>query len=201
MIIIPINSWSEFKALALDKKKLSIQYTTGSDRYEIYCAETPFVWNYSLMFSDTADKTDFETNHQPSANKRLSIQVTPFAANKVAFDGRAANKIITAGQTDYVDYLVSDQMLINGGMVYFHNGVAGDTFTCQVIDKDGIYAPPGTVLNQWITDWNVFPNTKQDLTTPQAGTIYPGLYLRLNYTSTGGTDVHVLINYKLNKEI
>ena len=195
-------TWTDLKAL-ITKKRAAVQYEEKDLYYCVWIVDGADEYMTKIKKSDPAssDQTDFETNYQPKANEKTAIQTTPFAAGKVEFDGRGSKGTVTAGLIENVDYLVTDEMLINGGLIYFHNGVAGDTFTCQIVDKDGVYYPAGTVLKQWITDWNVFPNIKQDLTTPQAGTIPALVYLRVVYTSTGIVDVDVLVNYKLNKDL
>ena len=128
--------------------------------------------------------------------------IRPFEHNETDFDGQG--KIFTAAKNSTTDHdmLIPAQRIINGGVAYFDKAVIGDTFTAQVVDVDGVYAPAGTVLNQWLTDWPVFPSKVSDMLIEQAGDIPAGVYLRIKYTSTGATDdVKIMIGYRLYKVI
>lgn len=165
------------------------------------------------------NKIDFETNYKNSSTKVNSIdialgkildvgksgivQTTPFSSNSVEFNGEGIFEVITKDTTEDVDFKVTYTALLNGGVLQAENAVAGDYFVAQVIDKDGVYYPAGTVLKTWIPKWYALvDNMKMDLTTPQAGNIPANVYLRIKYTSTGtSTDVNLIINYKLNKDL
>lgn len=75
MIIMPINSWSDYKSTVVTSKGLLLQYTETSDRYDIYASEKgQFVWTISLLKDDGADVTDFEDNFKTDANQPLLIK-------------------------------------------------------------------------------------------------------------------------------
>lgn len=75
MIIMPINSWSDYKTIILGTKGLSIQYSEKPDRYDIYSVEQKvFVWSISLLKDEGSDVTDFESNYKSSANGPLEIK-------------------------------------------------------------------------------------------------------------------------------
>lgn len=126
--------------------------------------------------------------------------IRPFVNNETDFIGTGKIATATKEATTDIDLLVAERRLINGGIIYFDKCAIGDSFTCQIVDVDGVYAEEGTVLNEWMKDWPAMPGAHTDLVTEQAGDIPPGVYLRIKYTSIGTIDdVKVLIGYRLYK--
>lgn len=72
MIIMPINSWSAYKATTLASKALLLQYTESANSYDIFAAENMFVWNISLSKDGGSDVVDFETNFKAGCNKPIT---------------------------------------------------------------------------------------------------------------------------------
>lgn len=110
--------------------------------------------------------------------------------------------VATAGQTTNNDLLISDDMLIDGGMLVALSSNLGDKVNLQVIDKDNILGyGANTVLGQYMTDWYMNPDTSTQINFQNTypAKLYAGLYLRVIYVSTGQTDVDVLVNYRLHK--
>jgi hypothetical protein len=108
----------------------------------------------------------------------------------------------TAGQTTTNDLQITDDHLIDGAIIITNGAALGDKLSCQVIDKDNIMGyGANTVLGQYATDWYIDPESTRQLNYES---IYPaklfaGLYLRIVYTSVGGSDVNVIANYRLHK--
>ena len=126
--------------------------------------------------------------------------INPFLNNETDFDGVGVIGTAVKNTTTDIDLLVSNERLINGGLIHCENAIAGDTFSCQVVDKDGVYYPAGTVLSQWMTNWPAIPDHPFDLITEQAAKIPAGVYLRVKYTSTSTTtDVKLCVGYRLYK--
>ena len=182
-------------------KNLPIQFSESSDRYYVFLVEGPLVWETTIL-KGSSDATDFENNYKNTANGKLIpiIQTTPFSANQVVFNGAGVFATIQAGQTVDVDLKINSNSLLNGGILQTSGEEMGDYFSAQVVDKDNIFGyGAGAVLNTWISKWYVLSeDVHMDLTTPQAGSIPAGLYLRIKYTSTGTSDVKIIVNYKLN---
>jgi hypothetical protein len=108
----------------------------------------------------------------------------------------------TAGNVTNNDMLISDDHLIDGATLICINAAIGDKMTMQVVDKDNVMGyGANVVLGQYVTDWYVNPNESKQLDFQSAypAKIYTGLYLRLIYTSTGSTNVDVIVNYRLHK--
>lgn len=125
-----------------------------------------------------------------------------FDKEETDFNGQGKIAVATKNSTTDIDLLVSTEHIINGGIIYCDKSVVGDYFQCQVVDKDGVYAAPGTVLAQWMTNWPVVPSQSVNIKIEQVGQVPAGVYLRVKYTSIGTTDdVKVLIGYRLYKVI
>lgn len=77
-----LTSWSDFKTL-VTSKVLLMQYSVGSNSYEIFAPEAGvFMWHITLD-SGTSDYTDFETNFKSSANAPMMIGGVPVTAPNV----------------------------------------------------------------------------------------------------------------------
>ena len=100
--------------------------------------------------------------------------------------------------------------IFNGVQYYAKNAEVGDSITFQVVDKDGTGVTLGLypqayydaykdgngvlVIEEFGDSWYVAPNTMEDIILYES-TIYPGLYLRSSYTSTGtGSDPEFMLN-------
>lgn len=63
-----INSWSDFKTLAITKQ-LGLQYIEFPTRYDIYINEGVLVWKIILTKDEGTDVVDFETNYKALSNR------------------------------------------------------------------------------------------------------------------------------------
>lgn len=124
------------------------------------------------------------------------------------------NETITAGTTQDIDWLcpqlqyqgVDRKSYFDGIQYYAKDATIGDKADFQVIDKDGVGVLAGWydqatfdamgnlyVVEEFGSDWYMIPDTMEDLMLYKAG-IIPGLYIRMKYTSTGTTDVKIIVN-------
>lgn len=103
-----------------------------------------------------------------------------------------------------VDFLISEERYVNGGVLQLVNASEGDLFCYQVVDKDNIFGyGAGVVLDEFVSDWNVDPTiqTQGIYETTFLARIYAGLYIRVKYTSVGTeNDVTIKLNLLLNKK-
>lgn len=137
-----------------------------------------------------------------AATEYKPLRNEDFNANSLTFNGKGNTGTAAHGTATNIDMALTEDTVLTGGTLILKNHCFGDTVDQQVVDKDGIVAPPGTVLRQFITSWNVADDVQI-----QGGIVAPGypakiisgLYLRLVYHSTCGTDVSVAINYLLHK--
>jgi hypothetical protein len=123
-----------------------------------------------------------------------------FEKEKLTFDAQGVSATITAGNSQNLVYALTDDCLITGVELIVNNGSYGDTINFQVIDSSGAFTgTPGTVLNQFASNWNVTPisDTQFDIVYPAK--ILTGMGLQVVYKSTGTSNVFLAINYKLHK--
>lgn len=135
------------------------------------------------------------TTYTPTRNDDFDSKSLQF--NATGNHGTAAH-----GTATNIDFLVSQDMIMTGGTLILKGQCFGDTVDQQVVDVDGVYYPAGTVLRQFVTDWNVADDVQIQGGIVVAGypaKILSGLYIRLIYHSTCGTDVNVAVNYLLHK--
>lgn len=205
--ILELSSWTAFKDLCITKKNLNNQYVDNGRTYELYGPDAnDLTWHTSILKTDpaNADQTDFEDNHEANFNFAVGNRAYPFSTSDFDFQGNGVLATATKTTTTDIDLVVpSPGMYVNGGEVYAKDAVIGDYIVCQVIDKDNVLGyGANTVLKQWITKWYIIPDTKMELSTPYAGFIPAGVYMRTKYTSIGTTnDVTLLGNYFFHKSI
>ncbi len=75
MIVIPVNSWSEYKSTIIGDKECNVQYAETSGYYELYASEAMFIWTIALV-KDSDDANDFEANYKANSNKPIKELVT-----------------------------------------------------------------------------------------------------------------------------
>jgi hypothetical protein len=122
-------------------------------------------------------------------------------SNACSFRSKGVAGTATAGGVTNIDLQLTDDVVMTGGTMITKGAAFGDKATLQVVDIDGIYAPAGTILGQYVTDWQMkeVEELQADLSVPYPANLPNGTYLRCVYTSTGGANVKVGINYILHK--
>lgn len=137
----------------------------------------------------------------PSRTKFNPATTSDFDKNKLLFDAQGVSTTITPNTTSNVDLTLTDDCLITGAWLIISNSQNTDYLCFQIVDTTGVTGlPPGTVLNQFITNWYLDSsvNTQFDMLYPAK--ILSGLTLRVVYTSTSSTISPLIsINYKLHK--
>lgn len=95
---------------------------------------------------------------------------------------------IPSGTTQNVDTKIVDDSLFRGIKLIANNTTFGDTISVRVVDVDGVYAPPGTVLASPVLNFNISSDQQlqADYESIAPFKILGGLYLRVTYNSTGG---------------
>lgn len=153
------------------------------------------------------DGTEYFTDINKAVNwlKNIDPIVTVYAqsaAPDLNFRGKGIEQTITAGQTQNVDYLITEAREFDEIVIILKDHVFGDKADLQFVDKDGVAYPAGTVLATFFYDY-YFAEDQQNqgiLKVDYTGTLVAGFYLRLKYYSTGGTDVKVKANLFLHKK-
>ena len=97
-------------------------------------------------------------------------------------------------QLSYGNPAVNKISYFDGVQYYAKDAEIGDTVKFQMVDKDGLVYPAGTILDEFGTDWNISPDTLEDIRLFKSK-VYPGFYLRVKYTSVGTVnDVKFMCN-------
>ena len=136
----------------------------------------------------------------PSNTTYKPLCISDFEASKLNFNAQGVSVTATAGVVTNLDYTLLDDCLITGCWLLISGATIGDKIAFQVVDGSGAFSgTPGTVLNQFVSNWylSTCVDTQFDMDYPAK--IYTGLTLRLVFTSTGSTNVSIAANYKLHK--
>ncbi len=115
------------------------------------------------------------------------------------------SKIVTAfiglqgtcpfGQTTNIDYSLTDDVLFTGGEFLAKNSLFGDKFSLQIVH------PINGVIYTFVNDFGVTDDSQTKMVKQSVipAKLPAGLIIRLAYTSTGETDVKLIINLYLFK--
>jgi hypothetical protein len=125
--------------------------------------------------------------------------ISEFEKSKLNYAAKGVKAVVPLGTVYDLDMKVTDDVLITGAWVITVGSEFGDLASFQIVDVDGVYAPAGTVLNTFITDWNLVGDVNINMDMQYPAKVYAGLYLRLKYTSVGAADVKLAANWKLHK--
>ena len=208
-------NYAELKAI-IARKNLAWQYDEQPDHYNLWARDgqdryEATVYKASATIegldreAEAANLADFEENYKANANFAIGTRTYPFSTPDVQFAGKGFDGLARHGETTDIWVLLADGYYLTGGEYWTFNAAKGDKMDIDIVDKDGLYTPSGTVLikppHMW--DWNVLPKdavlTKFERT--YAGKPPPGVYLRLRYLSTGLIDVDVYGNLYLHKPL
>jgi hypothetical protein len=164
------------------------------------------VWTGCVLKDGGADQSDFEGNYKSAFNWAIPSRPYAFATPDFIFEGNGMDFTAAHGSATSEDFKILEAgqpgLYINGGDLYTKNAEVGDWIAVQAVDVDNILGyGAGTVLNEWVKKWYVAPSGTQSVSTPYAGKIPGGLYLRIVYHSTGATDVKVAMNLRLHQPI
>ena len=131
-------------------------------------------------------------------------RISEFTSDRVMFKGQGVSGTVTAGQTGNVDYRITEERLITGLQMILSNHAAEDHCGLQVADVDNLLGyGAGFVLSEFASSWYVDAGQsgQGQFHLPYLSSIPAGFYLRVVYTSTGGSDVTVRMNYFLHKPL
>lgn len=209
---LSIAAWADWKALCVTTKNLNNQFVEDANGYSIIGPDANGI-NWIVVvpkqLSDgttNPDATDFEGTVKASCNFAVGTRPYPFSTPDMQFAGSGFNGTAAKNATTDLWFQLANSFYLSGGEYFTFGAVAGDTLTIDVVDKDGVYAPPGTVLAAppYMTTWNIPPNdgslTKFERT--YAAKPPPNVYLRFRYVATGTVnDVKFYCNLYLHKPI
>jgi hypothetical protein len=106
-----------------------------------------------------------------------------------------------AGVNTNIEYKLTENRKINGVDLLLSGQHFDDVLCFQVVDKDGVYYPAGTILDEFGTDWNVNSSAEDQgqIIFPYAAMLLQNLYIRIVYKSKGTVAVKVKANLFLHK--
>ena len=117
-------------------------------------------------------------------------------AGKVETQTIGTQATITASTVQNVDIILADDAYVRVIELRAKNHVFGDSVTAKIVDIDGVYFPAGTVIKTPILNYGLSEDRQQqanyEAVVPQK--IPGGVYLRATYTSTGASDVSIILN-------
>jgi hypothetical protein len=102
-----------------------------------------------------------------------------------------------AGVSTPHDVLVDQTCQLFSGSFHVASATQGDTIEFEVVDVDGVLAPAGTVLTQYVDSLYVVDGERRTLASGQAAEIAAGLYLRVVYHSTGENNVTINLDWQV----
>ncbi len=120
--------------------------------------------------------------------------ISDFEKSKLNKAAIGFTMMTSPGTQSYLDYTLTDDVLITGSTLLVQGATIGDNVSFQVL------AGP-TVINQFVTTWFIdISAIKQSTPTANYPAKLPaGLTLRVVYNSIGTDPVWIAINYDLNK--
>ena len=123
-------------------------------------------------------------------------------ADACKFRGQGFSFTATAGGTTAHDFKIVEARLVEAPYTLLQGHEWGDYIQFQVVDVDNILgAGAGYVLDTFASEWYM-DHTKCSQTRPDvwySAEIPAGLYIRINYTSVGASNVDVKCNFQNHK--
>jgi hypothetical protein len=124
LVTVP-KSWTDLKSV-LNTKGLSLQYETNSDVYDIFCIDNAIVYT-TIIYTGTVppgagvdqstndlNKSDFETNYKPFANRSLVaptlLEAVDHAGTIVAATAASLLALVPVMATTYTEPLIESRM-------------------------------------------------------------------------------------------
>jgi hypothetical protein len=183
-------SWAELKRLA-DSKLLPVQWVDAGDRYYIAIVDGAFGL-YTVL--DKGDASEFETSYKSSGNRRITTAPAALPdPDNFRFRGDATAWATCAPGATNLDYVVTEERHVDGGVVIVKDANPGDYCIFQVVH------PQAGVVEQFVNKWFVIPGTgKMDVNVYRAR-VPAGLTIRIVYNNVGATNVACGINLRLHK--
>lgn len=120
--------------------------------------------------------------------------INNFEKTKLNKNGQGASGTAVAGSTTNIDYTLTDDVLITGAFLLAKGAAQGDKVDFQVLSG-------AAVVSQFITNWYLNPDSTLQSTpvSRYPAKLSTGLKIRIVYTSVGGSNVWVAVNYDMEK--
>jgi hypothetical protein len=102
-----------------------------------------------------------------------------------------------AGVSTQHDVRINKACKLFSGSFYAAGSVQGDTIEFEIVDVEGVIAPAGTVLTQYVDNMFVVDRERRMLASGQGANVKAGLYLRVVYHSTGEQNVTINLDWQV----
>lgn len=198
------TTWAEFKFF-VNHCNAKLHFWEKTDRYTVWAINGPVQAVCYINKDGGTPQTEFEANYKALSNKNLTSNTISGVKEPVGMRARLVNShdVVITANTSKIDDWKIPQLSFSGmnktsyfdGIEYYaKNAILGDKVTFQVVDKDGVTYPAGTVVEEFAKDWRIIPNKDKTIRLYKARLI-PDMYIRVIYDSTGSTDnVHFICN-------
>jgi hypothetical protein len=204
MVIWNLQRWSDFKSICITRKNLNCQFVEYEDRYELGGPDAgAILWTLTMPKTQppSEEQLDFEA-YKTAFNWAIGNRPYPFSTSDFLYARDGVFGVVDADEFDLWLKIWDDGLYLNGGFLYCGPGfVFGTWAEMAIVDKDGIMAPPGTVLQTWVRRSYPPPDGKCDVSTPYAGNPPKGVYIRVRLHRTGQETFPVAVNFNIHKAI
>lgn len=147
---------------------------------------------------------------RPVAIKNMTVFADPDYRTK--WDGAPAIVDVPAGQAAPLDFQLSEERYISGGMAIVKNAELGDWVEGMIYDKDNVIPEPyraatcegHPVVNKYVLKMYINPLKGEGEidTNPLSAKVSAGLYVRLIYHAINeGQTRKVVMNLKMSKKL
>ena len=219
-------TWAEFKSVVSAKGMLH-QHVEDTEQYRLFCIDGPVVYTSSIykpgavvagiQASNDDDRQEFFDDWEPISNKTLEprsdegrLIVAPTYMDTGGADTNffGSTFTATAGEQTVNDFLVTEQIYLQGGTFWIEDAKIRDEVYFSVVDTDDILGMFSTLgytvgvdileLKKYIHDMEMHNGFNEgSLVVSSKANILPGLKLRMSYTSKGTEDVSCSVLYQL----
>jgi hypothetical protein len=200
-----LADWASIKSL-LTGRNISAQYVTVGSNYWIKAKDGIFELECLLPTNTSlsTDSADFVANFLPSANiapRSNVVQVLGADSLTLCPFGAYSGSTLVANAVTPWDIVLPESMVLRGAVLFSPDGILGDWISVQVVDKDNVTGQGGTPSNPTILGTYAIsyylapgiPNKVEDVSISES--LPAGVYMRVNYTSTGTVAPHAIINF------
>jgi len=179
--------------------------------------ENPDVETYMVVDTELASVADYQTisyrwnsttssfyscgPRPPTITETTHVVTEAFASDSnYHFRGTGFTFAGTSNGTTTWDVSIPSERKFNGLDVWIDKEIYGVTVNLQVIDKDGLYSPANTILNQFGFDWQICPSGLNRIKAEYPATLYAGLYLRMKLVTPSSDMIQVYGNLRLHEK-
>lgn len=132
------------------------------------------------------------------------VRAAPFATSEgFRFRGQGFSGTALAGQVTQIQHKLTEERFFNGLGIILQNHVYGDHGNLKIVDVDNVLGyGANTVLDEFANSWFFNPSSACQGANlmPYPAKILAGLYLVVEYHSTGAQDVNIEVNAFLHKK-